>query len=165
MDSEYFDETCENFDNLEELSVVDYLYLIDVDVVKLRRLRNPKKLSLYCFDKLTDLTFEGGLGSPSLAELLLVDCPLTDTGLAGIATNHRMLREIGLEYCHNITGDGVIFLLERELLLQEFILNDRRSLDGGWIGKLVDLCPRLRSLRAREYDDMYPFRAKRPAVR
>ena len=165
IDSECLDMICGSFVNLEELRLVDNSYLTDADGVKLRRLKNLRKLELLVADKLTDLTFEGGLGSPSLTELLLVHCPLTNAGLAGIASNHKMLKIISLEYCHNITDDGVIFLLERETLLQEFFVNDCRSLDGRWIEELEDLCPRLRTLYACDHDDLSQFRAKRPEVR
>ena len=168
LDSECFDIICGSFENLEELALDRLWNLTDADAVKLCRLKNLRELSLEDASRFTDLTFKEGLGSPTLTELRIWWSLLTDAGLASIASNHKMFRTISLFHCHMVTDAGIIFLLEREPLLQKFNVRDCSSLRGRWLEALGNLCPRLGYLGALDHTSTDPglseFRVKRPGV-
>ncbi|XP_003746434.1 uncharacterized protein LOC100900790 [Galendromus occidentalis] len=84
----------ENLKNLRDFRL-HCTNLTDTDGIKFRLLKNLRKLSIVGAAQITDRTFELGLGSPSLEKLVIVESPLTDDGLVGIAMYHARL----IEFC------------------------------------------------------------------
>ena len=97
MDPEGFDVIFNSFKRLEALLLGNCERLSDTEGVKFREFKNLQTLSFKRALRFTDRTFEGGLGSRFMWMLDVRGCPLTNKGLAGIASHHKRLEGLTFE--------------------------------------------------------------------
>ncbi|XP_003741827.1 F-box/LRR-repeat protein 20-like [Galendromus occidentalis] len=133
----------ENLKKLEQLHLQACQALTDSDGVKLRNLKRLKVLRLWDAFRLTDLTFEHGVGSSDMEELSLLDCSLSDVGLASIAAHHGRLKKLSFKYCARITDAGMTSLLRREPFLRTLMVMFCSSITEVTLSALEGLCPHL----------------------
>ena len=170
MTPECFNIICENFFGLELLRLGNCGLLTDEEGRKFCSFTRLKRLGLSYAPGLTDVTFERGLGPPSLECLDLSFCDLTDVALAALAAHHRRLRKLSLDRCWKITSAGAVTLLRRQTHLKQLFLLQCASLTGAFLIELADMCPRLHKIDlmhspAHDSRELETFLRRRPLVR
>lgn len=141
--SENVDIVCENFRKLEHLTLSGCQPLTDGDGVKLRLLRDLKKLRLDLCPGLTDSTFEQGLRFQALESLSLTESAITDAGLSCMAVSHSRLKKLSLYSCKAVTDAGLLSYLRNKHLVHSIVLESCEALTDRFLEGLVNLCPRL----------------------
>ncbi|XP_018495389.1 F-box/LRR-repeat protein 20-like [Galendromus occidentalis] len=143
---EIFSSVVRNFSNLEELAVIRCDDLTDEHGVMLSALKNLQCIRISNAVGITDLSFERGIGSRTMNEIVLHNSRITDVGLASLAAHHDRLQNLELIGCGEITDSGLLALLHRNPLIQKLGLRSCPRLRGTFFEVLEKVCPRLENL-------------------
>ena len=160
---------CESIPNLDTLELSDCRKLTDKDGVNFRRLKKLRSLQIRSASGLTELTFDGSVGSSALETLSVLDSTFSDVALRNIATHHPHLRFVHFGDCNEITDAGLQFFLRSEPLLERIILENCAQVTDQSL-EAISGAPLLRHLKVTGAkrcgaDAVTRFRERRPLVK
>ncbi|XP_003744079.1 F-box/LRR-repeat protein 2-like [Galendromus occidentalis] len=143
---ESFNMLTQNLLELVELAI-NCKDLVDTDGLKFNQLKKLRCLKILRGPNFTDRAFLRGLGSKSLRELYIRDCPLTSFGLVSITEHHTRLESLSIDRCDNLTERAVANALRHVPGLRKLAIANCERITEESLSALAleKLCPRLRS--------------------
>ena len=146
VDSQSFCLICDSLKRLEVLSLSQCSKLTDGDAAKVRLLPYLSHLLMSSCYRLTDLTFEKGLGRPAMKKLSVVASSMTNAGLLSLANHHNRLRHVEISSSESITVAGAYDFMRREPYLETIHMNVLHKVAPAFAAEEHEVfhgCPRL----------------------